>query len=278
MDNLEQQLATYAYNITGSHEEAEDIVQDVLLQVMKVPEETIQNKKAYLTRSVINRAINVKKRQQRTVHEYPGRWLPEPVATETADGRLHQEDILSYSLLVLLEKLNARQRAVFILKEAFDYEHEEIAEVLDISVENSRKLLSRAKKELQDHSTRDFKKAPDGYLDKYLQVIQNRDIAELEKLLAEEVVVLADGGGKATAYRKPVIGRKPVSALLFGTYKKSYLYARIEKGMVNHQPALFYFVEEVLINCQVFTIENGVITQIYNMRNPDKLQLLSQSI
>ena len=73
---------------------------------------------------------------------YPGNWLPEPVATEGADHDLHQKDILSYSLMVLMEKLDARQRAIFILKEAFDYDHEEIARLLDISVENSRKILS----------------------------------------------------------------------------------------------------------------------------------------
>ena len=278
MDNLEQQLTLYAYNITGSYEEAEDIVQDVLLQVLTIPEETIQNKKAYLTRSVINRAITAKKRRQRTIHEYPGKWLPEPVATETADGRLQQEEILSYSLLVLLEKLNPKQRAVFILKEAFDYEHEEIAVVLNISVENSRKLLSRARKELKEVPDITTQKAPAHFMDKYLRVIRERNMAELEKLLAGEVVVLSDGGGKASAFMKPVTGRKNVTALLTGIFKKFYQHTRIETGTVNHQPALFYIDEGILTNCQVFTIENGIIVQIYNIRNPDKLQLLSRHI
>src|SRR5690349_10733642 len=133
MDPLQQQLTHYAYNITGSYEDARDVVQDVFLEVMNRPEEKIENKKAYLTRSVINRAINWKNRQKKFVSEYPGTWLPEPVATEKADTNLEQKDILSYSLMVLLEKLNAQQRAVFILKEAFDYNHEEIASLLDIT-------------------------------------------------------------------------------------------------------------------------------------------------
>ena len=139
MDSLRPLLTSYAYNILGSYEDAKDIVQDVLLEMINRTGADIQNEKAYLTRSVINRAINARNRLQKMQSGYPGNWLPEPVATETADGDLNQKDILSYSLMVLLEKLDAKQRAVFILKEAFSYSHEEIAEVLDISVENSKK-------------------------------------------------------------------------------------------------------------------------------------------
>src|ERR1044072_1934075 len=132
MDSLRPILTSYAYNILGSYEDAKDIVQDVMLEMINRTTGTvIQNEKAYLTRSVINRAINARNRLQKMRSGYPGSWLPEPVAAETADGDLNQKDILSYSLMVLLEKLDAKQRAVFILKEAFNYDHEEIAEVLD---------------------------------------------------------------------------------------------------------------------------------------------------
>lgn len=144
METLRRLLITYAYNITGSYEDAKDIVQDAYIKFMNV-EKDIENKKAYLIRSVINLSINFKKKQKKLLFEYPGMWLPEPVATEKADMEINSKEILSYSLMVLLEKLNAKQRAVFILREAFNYDHEEIADVLRITVENSRKILSRAK-------------------------------------------------------------------------------------------------------------------------------------
>ena len=194
MDSLRSMLTSYAYNILGSYEDAKDIVQDVMLEMVKRPDTEIQNEKAYLTRSVINRAINARNRLQKMQSGYPGNWLPEPVATETADADLHQKDILSYSLMVLLEKLDAKQRAVFILKEAFSYEHEEIAEVLDISTENSRKILSRARVALQNEQINEVAKKPANDLDKYIETIRSRDIKKLEQLLSDDIVVVSDGG------------------------------------------------------------------------------------
>src|SRR5262249_54040466 len=146
--------------------------------------------KAYLTRSVINRAITTKNRQKKIISSYPGNWLPEPVATEAADNDLLQKDILSYSLMVLLEKLDAKQRAVFILKEAFNYEHEEIASLLDISVENSRKILSRARKEIKNEPVNNVAKTPAHYLDKYIDAIRSGDIKRVEQLLSDDIVVI----------------------------------------------------------------------------------------
>jgi RNA polymerase sigma factor (sigma-70 family) len=116
MDSLRPMLTSYAYNILGSYEDAKDVVQDVMLEMINRSGTSIQNEKAYLTRSVINRAINARNKLQKMQSGYPGNWLPEPVATETSDAEVNQKDILSYSLMVLLEKLDAKQRAVFFLK------------------------------------------------------------------------------------------------------------------------------------------------------------------
>jgi RNA polymerase sigma factor (sigma-70 family) len=277
MDQFQQQLTHYAYNITGSYEDARDVVQDVYLEVMNRPEEKIQDKKAYLTRSVINRAINWKNRQKKFVSEYPGPWLPEPVATEKADAVLDQKDILSYSLMVLLEKLNAQQRAVFILKEAFEYNHEEIASLLDISEENSRKILSRAKKELAIEKLKNAPKVSADYLNKYMEAIQSRDMKRLEQLLSDEVTLVSDGGGKAAAATKPLFGKEHVMAFVSGIFQKFYQHVRIDQGWVNHQPALFYYEGDSLVTCQVFVVENGVIENIYFVRNPFKLKALQKN-
>lgn len=287
MDSMRQTLTSYAYNILGSYEDAKDIVQDVMIEMLNRNGDAVQNEKAYLTRAVINRAINAKNRHQKIVHDYPGNWLPEPVATETADEDLHQKDILSYSLMVLLEKLDAKQRAVFILKEAFAYDHEDIADVLDISIENSRKILSRARKEISDLKggsvlndesiTPPFRAETENvaYLDKYIETIRSRDIKRLEQLLNDDIMIVSDGGGKVPAAIKPVLGKESVSLFLSGTYNKFYTYKRMEKGIVNHHPALFYYEDDKLINCQIFEWKDGRIHRIYFVRNPDKLVGLS---
>lgn len=272
MDSLRPILTSYAYNILGSYEDAKDIVQDVMLEMINRTAGTeIQNEKAYLTRSVINRAINARNRLQKMQSGYPGNWLPEPVATESADGDLHQKDILSYSLMVLLEKLDARQRAVFILKEAFSYEHDEIAEVLDISAENSRKILSRARTALQNNVVHEAVKTPTDYLDKYIDTIRSGDIKKLEQLLTEDIVVVSDGGGKAAAALNPLVGIESASLFLAGIYNKFYQNAAFVKGMVNHHPALLYYENGKVVTCAIFEWHDGLINRIYIMRNPEKM-------
>ena len=275
MNSLQQSLTAYAYNILGSYEDAKDVVQDVLLERMKHPDGTIENEKAYLTRAVINRAINAKNKQQKMLSGYPGNWLPEPVATESADRDLQQKDILSYSLLVLLEKLDARQRAVFILKEAFDYDHEEIADVLDITAENSRKILSRARLALKTDHINEVAKAPVDYLTKYIDIIHNGDTQKLEQLLNDDIIVVSDGGGKARAATQPLVGKEMALSFLSGIYRKFYSDAHIEQGFVNHHPALFFYKDGQLVNCHVFELQHEMIQHVYIVRNPDKLRTIA---
>jgi RNA polymerase sigma-70 factor (ECF subfamily) len=134
--------------------------------------------------------------------------------------------------------------------------------------------LGRAKNQLKTDSPPEEKSIPAGYLDKYLHVIRNGDIAQLEKLLTDDITVISDGGGKVAAFMKPVVGRKPVMALLQGIYKKFYSNIHIEQRWINHQPALFYYEAGKLVNCQVFSFRNGYVDHIFFMRNPDKLKTL----
>ena len=276
MESLRPLLTTYAYNITGTYEDAKDIVQDAYIKFMEMNTENIENKKSYLIRMVVNLAINFKNRQKKLIAQYPGQWLPEPIATEHADTSINRKEVLSYSLMVLLEKLNARQRAVFILKEAFDYDHEEIANTLSISIENSRKLLSRAKDQLQSASAVTNQNIPRSYLENFLHILQSGDTIQLEQLLVEDIKSTSDGGGKAIAFLNPITGRKDVTSMLAGLFKKFYKNVKITTGFVNHQPALFYYDDDKLVTCQVLSVENDKITDIFFMRNPDKLQTLQK--
>jgi RNA polymerase sigma-70 factor (ECF subfamily) len=278
MENLKPLLITYAYNILGSVEDAKDIVQDAFLKYQLVPDkERISDEKAYLVRMVINLSINHKNKLRRLAAAYPGEWLPEPIETDTIDTVIEKKDVLSYSLMVLLEKLNPKQRAVFILKEAFDYDHEEIAEVLNITAENSRQLLNRAKKQLQKDGVVTDSAINKEQVDKYLDIISKGDTLRLEQLLTEDISVISDGGGKAVAFVNPIKGRKDVAAVLYGVYRKFYSKVRIEKSEINHQPALFYYDDKgQLVTCQILVFENDILTNVYFMRNPDKLQGLQK--
>lgn len=276
MESLRPLLTTYAYNITGSLEEAKDIVQDTYLQFTQVDEEKIENKKAYLVRMAINLSINRKKKQQKMLSAYHGEWLPEPVATEHADAVVNRKDILTYSLMVLLEKLDPKQRAVFILKEAFEYDHAEIADVLGITPEYSRKILSRAKQQLATIDTVKDSSIPNDYLNRYLTVMAAGDTKRLEQLLNEDIILTADGGGKASAVLIPVEGIARSTNFLQGLYNKFFHDVRVEHGEINHQPALFYYEGGRLTTCQIFTFENGRVHRMYFIRNPDKLQALQK--
>ena len=273
MESLRPLLTTYAYNITGTYEDAKDIVQDAYLKFMTLDTSGMEDKKAYLTRMVINLAINYKNRQKKLLAQYPGEWLPEPVATEFADSNMNRKEVLSYSIMVLLEKLNAKQWAVFILKEAFGYSHEEIATTLSISVESSRKLLSRAKDQIHAPALRQTK-VPINYLNKFLHILQSGNTVELEQLLVEDITVTSDGGGKAVAFVKPIIGRKDVTSLLAGLFRKFYQHVRLEMAEINHQPALFYYEDGKLVTCQIITVEDDRITDVFFIRNPEKLKIL----
>lgn len=277
MEALRPLLITYAYNIIGTYEDAKDIVQDAYMKFMSIDHDAIENKKSYLIRIVINLAINFKNRQKKLVAQYPGQWLPEPIATEHADISINKKELLSYSLMVLLEKLNARQRAVFILKEVFDYDHEEIAETLSISVDNSRKLLSRAKDQLQSSRFSAKQGVPKNYLQKFLRIIEMGDTMELEQLLVDDINITSDGGGKASAFMNRISGKEKVVRLLKGLFNKFYRNVKIRPALVNHEPALFYYQENKVVTCEILSIEQGRITNIFFMRNPDKLRTLQKN-
>ena len=275
-------LFPYAYNILGSAEDAKDAVQDILTKYITSQNENVDNIKAYLIKSVINRSINIKNRRKRI--DYNDVWLPEPIATEQTDTNINMKEILSYSMLILLEKLNAKERAVFILKEAFGYSHSDIAEMLSTTEENSRKLLSRAKTKLgnsvsQDRLTTEETIAP-GYLERYIDVIRNRDIDELIKLLSDDITVASDGGGKVRAMRKYVTGKNRASKALFGLYHKFQKSLSAVFTMVNHQPAILFYFQGTLVTCQIYNVNehDSKIHEVSSILDPDKLKNIEKGV
>lgn len=269
MKPIYKQLLTYSYNIVGSYEDAKDLVQDTIERYIGVDKSRIQNETNYLIKSVVNHSINFKERHKRTARY--GIWLPEPLVTELPDSRLIRENTASYTLLVLMEKLNARERAVFILREAFDYAHEEIAAVLDLTSENVRQLYSRAKKSLRERGAAPVPVKP-GALDNYIDAIVNGDIKQLEKLLRSDVRVHADGGSKVRVVVDFVMGSQDAIQLLLLVYRcyKQH-YTRVQT-VVNHQPAICFYHKDRLMLCQVFAMAGGQVADVYAIMDEAKLK------
>lgn len=268
-------LFPYAYNILGSAEDAKDIIQDVLSNYVTRGSEGVEDEKNYLIRSVINRAINAKKRKRKLIGP-ADIWLPEPVATDdAADRNLYLKDILSYSLLVLLEKLQAAERAVFILKESFEYTHQEIAAVLSITEEHSRKLLSRAKAKLfkPGPGTKDRDAHTPVLLQKYMDAIQRRDVATLESLLSADIAYYADGGPNVPVIKKVSIGVPDVVEFAILAYHRFLARLTVRLTWVNFQPAFAFYDGDQLAVCQVFHFDkDGKILQINTVVGPEKLR------
>jgi len=275
-------LFPYAYNILGTAEDAKDAIQDVLYNFLAAGKEDIEDPQNYLIRSVINQSINIKNKRKKL--QLGDMWLPEPVDTEGADTNINLREIVSYSLLILLEQLNAKERAVFILKEAFTYSHEEIGETLSISVEHSRKLLSRAKQKINQvpapvAASKNEATTP-AILEKFLHAIRGRDTQTLENLLAEDIAYYADGGTTIKVFAKQCTGIQEVSDLLVFVFHKYNSGLTITLSEINHQPAFLLYNGDELRACQVFGIEPEThkIFQISNVLDPVKLKSIGRGM
>jgi RNA polymerase sigma-70 factor (ECF subfamily) len=274
LKNYQDTLFPYAYNILGTSDDAMDVVQDVVMSHLSNQKTGIENESAYLIKSVINRSINLKIRSKKMVGE--ATWLPEPIATENADKKINSQEILSYSLLVLMEYLNPQERAVFILKEAFDYSHQEIAEIFSFTVENSRKLLSRAKKTLKEKGSDYNSNSIPGtnFLTEYIDVIRNGNVEMLEQMLAEQITAQTDGGGKVKVLSEFTSGIKAVARFaikVYDLYLKNY---QVKFRNLNHTPSLLFYKGSILISCQIFDRDTatGKINNIYSVVDPEKLK------
>ncbi len=272
LNTLNKKLFPYAYNILGNIGDCQDVIQEVLIKFNKKEGCSISNPNAYLIKSVINQAINLKKKNDRERQQKIT--LPEPIVTNQGESKIELDEILNYSMLVLLDTLNTKERAVLLLKEAFDYEHGDIAEILEISVENSRQILTRAKKKLKlrkseiaTSSAKDRK-----YLEKYVSAIRKGDVKTLEQILSDEVQVLADAGNKLQVIAELTSGIDNTIKLMTYVYENHQKDLEIKIEEINHQSALLFYRGTTLINCQIFELNpDGKITSIFSVVDPEKL-------
>jgi RNA polymerase sigma-70 factor (ECF subfamily) len=281
-------LFSIAYRMVGSASDAEDILQDAWMRYQGANESTIQSPKAFAATIVARLCLDRLKSAQVARQEYIGLWLPEPILTSelsAPDAVLQNTESITLAFLVLLEELSPEQRAVFLLKEIFEYEHAEIAEMLGTSADNSRQLFHRAKERLavarpRRTGTTASRRA---VAERFARAFSSGNGSELTEILAQDVGMWSDGGGKASAARRPLAGRDEVVNFLVGLYRVAQTTGQASDASltiedVNFEPALVIRVGQRLESIFVFSVEDGLISGIRVVRNPDKLSHIDRQL
>jgi RNA polymerase sigma-70 factor, ECF subfamily len=264
------------------------VLQDAWIRYQRVERSTIRSPRTFATTIVTRLCLDRLKSARATREQYVGPWLPEPVLTSEVDSpavMIERSESVTLAFLVLLEKLSPEERAVFLLKDIFGYEHSEIADMLGTTTDNSRQLLHRAKARLQDGRPRPTGTAPSrrAIAERFARAFSSGNGAELTALLAEDVSMLSDGGGKVSAARRPLDGREQVLNFLIGVHRiaeKAGLIGRASLRIedVNAEPALILRLERRLESVFVFSIDDDAITAIRVVRNPDKLAYIERQL
>jgi RNA polymerase sigma-70 factor (ECF subfamily) len=284
-EELRPQMFSIAYRMLGSVAEAEDVVQDSFLRFHEAlsRETEIQSPRAYLATITTRTAIDHLRRARVRREEYVGEWLPEPLLEDPAPGAgEHAEtaDSLSLAFLVLLETLSPVQRAVFLLHDVFEYDYREIGRIVGRSEENCRQLALRARRHIDERKPRfeASREQRDELAARFFDAVEQGDTDGLLSLLAADVAVYGDGGGKAPQWPRPIFGREQVARLMTAVSAQA---ASLEVGRravtVNGQPgAVFFDPEGRLINVMALDILDGQVQTIRSIINPEKLGHLGE--
>ncbi|HEX6555482.1 MAG TPA: RNA polymerase sigma-70 factor [Ktedonobacteraceae bacterium] len=274
-------LFSIAYRMLGSVTDAEDIVQEAFLRWLQASDKEIQSPKAFLS-TVVTRLCIDQLRSARAQRElYVGPWLPEPLPTgqrpDLTETAILAES-LSFAFLVMLENLGPLERAVFLLREVFDYDYAEIAAIVGRSEANCRQVLHRAHQHLKQRRPRFevSREQQERMTSQFLHASLGGDMQGLLSLLAEDVVFAADSGGKVLAGLKPVHGADKVARGVLGG--RRFLPPGIQGSIeeVNGQPAIVGYVDGRPFIVVLFSMEGERIRRVYQVVNPDKLHWLSR--
>ncbi len=280
LDDLRRTAFAVAYRMLGSVAEAEDVVQEALLRVHAALEgpEPIASPRAYVTTVTTRLAIDQLRSARARREVYTGDWLPEPLITGTADDPARAAELsesLSIAFLALLERLSPEQRAVLLLHDVFDYGYDEIATIVGTSRDNARQLAARARRHVTEGRPRfDASKARrDALARRFFAAAQDGDLAALEALLADDIVLRGDGGGKVPALARSLHGSGRVARTLLAWTRQGARHgARLRLAEVNGQPgALFVAGDGSLISVMALEIAGDRVRGVDSIVNPDKL-------
>lgn len=271
-------MQSIAYRMLGSVSEAEDVVQEAFLRLERADPATIESPKAFLATVTTRIAIDELRSARARRETYVGPWLPEPLVSDTEpDPAEHAEmsDSLSMAFLVVLESLTPTERAVFLLREAFDYDYAEIAAILDRSEASCRQLLVRARKRIEAGKPRfeATRAEQDALAERFLAAVQVGDLDGLVEMLAADAVWYADGGGKTKAASRPVYGREPIRKLVRNLLVQGVkLGGSAERAVVNGRPGLLTRDDEGrIVSVLAVEVAGGAVQAVHAQVNPDKL-------
>ncbi len=277
-------LFSIAYRMLGSSADAEDMLQETFIRWQQSADTEIHTPRAFLVTIISRLCINHLQSARVQREEYFGEWLPEPVLTSPGrpetPGGARLDESLSLAFLVLLERLSPMERAVFLLRETFDYEYSEVASILGQSESNCRQILSRARQHIAEMRPRFDASQPEHerLLQAFVDATETGELDQLVALLSSTVVLHSDGGGKAPALPKPLYGPPNVARGILGSMSKF-----VPKGMtrrmacVNGRPGIVSYLEGRAFAVFTLDVEDGLIQNLYIVTNPEKLAHL-QSI
>ncbi len=279
LDELRPVAFAIAYRMLGSVSEAQDVVQEALLRLHQTLDggEQIVSPRAFVATVTTRLAINELRSARARRERYVGEWLPEPLVTDGLDDPArHAEtaDSLSLAMLILLESLSPEQRAVLLLRDVFDYGYAEIAAIVGKSEDNARQIATRARRHVEQRRPRfqTTREQRDELAARFFAAVEHGDLAGLEALLAHDVTLTGDGGGKVPALARPLRGRSRVAHALTNSVVARLPELSLRLAEVNGGPgALYLDAQQRLIAVMALEIAAGRIAGISSIVNPDKL-------
>ena len=283
LEELRPYAFSIAYRMLGSVAEAEDVVQEALVRVHGAVEAgtRFESPRAYVATVTTRLALDQLKSARVRRETYVGEWLPEPIVTDdAADPERHAEvaDMVSYAFLALLERLSPEQRAALLLRDVFEYDYPEIASIVGTSPENARQLASRARRHVTEGRPR-FEASREDHralVTSFLAAVDHGDVQALERMLAQDVVLHGDGGGKVPAVMRPLEGREHAIRTLAAWWRAGMAGRAVARVVdVNGEPgAVLRDAAGDLVGVMAIEVRDGLIVAIRSVVNPDKLQHL----
>jgi RNA polymerase sigma-70 factor (TIGR02957 family) len=274
-------LFTVAYEMLGSAADAEDVLQETWLRWVRVDLDTVQDQRAYLVRITTRQALTRLRTLRRRKESYVGPWLPEPLLTapDVADD-VELADSVSMAMLLVLETLPPTERAVFVLREVFDLDYDEIAEAVGKSQAAVRQIAHRARAHVAARRPRRVVSPTQNRdaLEAFQRAVETGDLQRLLDILAPDVVFLGDGGGVKQAVLRPIAGADKVARLLTVGLGRIAAGVSLLPAQVNGHPALILRLDNELDTVITVRIDDGLITGLYAVRNPEKLSHVEREI
>ena len=271
-------LFTVAYEMLGSAADAEDVLQETWLRWTKVDLARVGDERAYLVRITTRQSLNRLRTLSRRKEAYVGPWLPEPLLTAPdAAQDVELAESLSMALILVLETLAPVERAVFVLREVFEVDYEEIAAAVDRSPAAVRQIAYRARQHVDARRPRRAVSAGEtrAALESFQRALETGDLQGLLDVLAPEVVYMGDGGGIKHAALRPIVGADRVARLLIGGIGRSGSTFAFDPAVVNGSPALLVHLDGEFDGVVAVRLEDDRITGLYFVRNPEKLSRIA---